>query len=152
MALIRRRGDSTELAPSLFDWTLPAPGWFARLDDLFRDGDGRQVLRVDEFEEKGNLVVRAEVPGIDPDKDVEIRVSGGALSIRVEHTEREEDTKKEFHRKEIRYGGYYRTLPLPEGVKETDVSASYKDGILEIRVPVPEETETEAHRVPVNRG
>lgn len=152
MALIRRRQDPAEVAPSLFDWTLPAPGWFARFDDLFRDGAGRQVLRVDEFEEKGDLVIRAELPGIDPDKDVEIDVSKGMLSIRVEHTEREEDTEKEFHRKEIRYGGYYRTLPLPDGVAQSDVTASYKDGILEIRLPVPEETKTETHRVPVARA
>jgi HSP20 family protein len=152
MALMHRRQDSDDTAPSLFDWALPTPGWFSRLDDLFRDGDGRQILRVNEYEEKGSLVIHAEVPGIDPDKEVEINVGNGALTIKVEHTEREEDTEKDFHRKEIRYGGYYRTLPLPEGVKESDITASYKDGILEIRVPVPEETKTESRRVPVGRG
>lgn len=152
MALIRRRQDGAEPTPSLFDWALPTSSWLARFDDLFRDGDGRQILRVDEFEEEGTLVIHAEVPGIDPDKDVEISVAGGALTIRVEHTEREEDTKKEFHRREIRYGGYYRTIPLPDGVAEPDITASYKDGILEIRVPVPEETKKEAVRVPISRS
>jgi HSP20 family protein len=152
MALMHRRQESTDATPSLFDWALPTPAWFARFDELFRDGDGRQLLRVDEFEEKGKLVIRAEVPGIDPDKDVEIGVGDGALSIKVEHTEQAEEAKKEFHRKEIRYGGYYRTLPLPDGVKESDVTASYKDGILEISVPVPEETKSESRRVPVARS
>src|ERR1019366_7226402 len=98
----------------------------------------------------GTLVVRAEMPGIDPDKDVEIGVADGILTIRAERTE-EETSKKHIHRKEIRYGGFSRTLPLPDGVKEDDIKASYKDGILEVTVPVPEAPKTEATRVPISR-
>jgi len=153
MALIRhRQQDSAEAVPAPFDWGLPLPGWWPRLDDLFRDGEGRQILRVEEFEQDGTLVIRAEMPGVDPDKDVEISVADGLLTIRAERTEEQETTEKRFHRKEIRYGGFSRTLPLPEGVKEADVKASCKDGVLEIRIPVPEAPKTEATRIPITRA
>jgi HSP20 family protein len=74
------------------------------------------------------------------------------LTIRAERTEEEETSKKHFHRKEIRYGGFSRALPLPEGVNEDDIKASYKDGILEITVPVPEAPKAEATRVPISRA
>jgi len=152
MALIRHRQESPDAVPSVFDWGFPARGWWSQFDDLFRDGEGRQLLRVEEFDQDGTLVVRAEMPGIDPDKDVEISVADGMLSIRAERTSEEETSKKHFHRKEIRYGGFSRTLPLPDGVKEEDIEASYKDGILEIHVPIPEAPKAQATRVPVARG
>jgi HSP20 family protein len=152
MSLIRHRQEPAEAVPSLFDWGFPARGWWSHLDDLFRDGEGRQVLRVEEFDQDHTLVVRAEMPGIDPDKDVEVTVADGMLTIRAERTEEEETTKKHFHRREIRYGGFSRTLPLPEGVREGDIKASYKDGILEIQVPVPETSDTETTKVPIARA
>jgi len=152
MALIRHRQEPGEAVPSLFDWGFPARGWWSHFDDLIRDGEGRQMLRVEEFDQNGTLVVRAEMPGIDPDKDVEISVASGMLTIRAERTEEEETSKKHFHRKEIRYGGFSRTLPLPDGVDEGDIKASYKDGILEIHVPVPDAPKTEATRVPIARA
>jgi HSP20 family protein len=152
MALIRRRQDRSETVPSIFDWPFSAPGWWSRLDDMFRDGEGRRMLRVEEFDEDGTRVVRAEMPGLDPDKDVEVSVADGLLTIRAERTEREETSKRHFHRKEIRYGGFSRTVALPEGVNEGDVSATYKDGILEVRIPVPETPKTEAKRIPIGRG
>ena len=142
MALIRHRQEPAEAVPSLFDWTFPTPGWWSRFDEMLRDRDGRQMLRVEEFEQDGTLVVRAEMPGIDPDKDVEISVADGTLTLRAERTEEEETSKKHFHRKEIQYGGFFRTFPLPEGVKNEDISASYKDGILEIRVPAAQAPKT----------
>jgi Hsp20/alpha crystallin family len=81
-----------------------------------------QMLRVEEFDQDGTLVVRAEMPGIDPDKDVEINVGDGMLSIRAERTDDDETSKRHFHRKEIRYGGFSRTVPLPQGVTEADVT------------------------------
>ena len=152
MTLIRHRQESADAVPSLFDWGFPARGWWSQLDDLFRDGEGHQMMRVEEFDQDGTVIVRAEMPGIDPDKDVEISVADGMLTIRAERTSEEETSKKHFHRKEIRYGAFSRTLPLPDGVKEDDIKASYKDGILEISVPIPEVSKTEATRVPVARA
>jgi HSP20 family protein len=152
MAIVRRSGSPSGTFPSLFDWGLPATGWWPRFDDLFSDGDGRRLLLVDEFEEDGMLVVRAELPGLDPDKDVEISVANGYLTITAQHTEQEEKREKHFHRKEIRSRGVYRELPVPEGVTDSDVKASYKDGVLEVRLPLPPAVKTEVKRVPVTRA
>ncbi|MGQ0432165.1 MAG: Hsp20/alpha crystallin family protein [Microthrixaceae bacterium] len=97
-----------------------------------------EMIRVDEFRENGSLVVRAELPGIDPDKDVELTVSGGMLCIEAERREEEKSEEKGYLRHELRVGSFSRVLPLPKDVSEADIEATYKDGILEIRVPAPE--------------
>ena len=104
---------------------------------LFPEWLPEGFIRVDEFQEDGALVVRAELPDIDPDKDVQLTVRGGMLHIRAEHREEEETEKRGYLRHELRMGSFTRSLPLPEGVTESQVTASYKNGILEIRVPTP---------------
>ena len=96
------------------------------------------VLRVEEYRENGTLVIRADMPGIDPAKDVEVTVKDGVLHIMAERKEEEETEEKDFYRHELRYGTFTRDLPMPEGASEEDVKATYKDGVLEVRVPVAE--------------
>ena len=102
-----------------------------------RGWTGAGMIPVDEYQEEGALVVRAELPGIDPEKDVELTVSDDSLHIEAERREEEEVKEKGYLRHEVRCGSFSRTLPLPEGVTEADITASYKDGILEIRIPSP---------------
>ncbi|MCU1522227.1 MAG: Hsp20/alpha crystallin family protein, partial [Arthrobacter sp.] len=83
------------------------------------------------------LVVRAEVPGIDPDNDVDVSVSEGMLHIKAEREEKSEHKSKSGYRSEFRYGSFQRSIALPPGAKEEDITASYKDGVLEIRAPAP---------------
>lgn len=92
-------------------------------------------IPVDEYHQDGVLVIRAEIPGIDPEKDVDLTVSEGMLHISVERREEEAVEGELYVRKELHYGSFQRSLPLPEGVSEADVKAAYKDGILEIRIP-----------------
>jgi len=137
--------------PFSIDW----PEWFGRrFEDWFPEriveGFGKGGVRVEEFSDDGTLVVRAELPGIDPDKDVEISVHDGLLHIKGERSEHEEETKKTFYRSEFRYGMFERTVPLPAGATEKDVRATYKDGMLEVRIPM-KTAETEAAKVPVQR-
>jgi HSP20 family protein len=101
----------------------------------FSDWSGRS-LRIEEFRENDTLVVRAELPGIDPDKDVEISVAEGRLTIRAERREETKEERKGYVRSEFEYGSLLRVVPLPPGADESSVSASYADGILEVRVPV----------------
>jgi HSP20 family protein len=108
-----------------------------------------EVIRVDEYQENGTLVVKAELPGIDPDKDVELTVSDGMLHIRAERREEEKTEERGYLRQELRYGSFSRTLPLPSGASEDDVKASYHDGILEVRVPAP--AAPEAKKVPITK-
>ncbi len=99
--------------------------------------EAEELIRVEEFREDGTLVIRADLPGIDPDKDVEITVTAGILHIEAERREEEKREEKGYVRQELRYGSLSRSLPLPEGVTEADITATYKAGVLEIRVPQP---------------
>lgn len=90
---------------------------------------------VDVFARKGDLVVRAELPGIDPEKDVDISVQEGVLKIRGERRLEERDESGSWFRAETSYGAFERQILLPEGVKPEDIEASYDRGILEVVVP-----------------
>ena len=97
---------------------------------------GEEIIRVDEYREDDVQVIRAELPGIDPDKDVELTVTGGMLRINAERRTEEQTEEKGVIRREMRYGRFTRSLPLAEGATDDDIDASYKNGVLEIRVPV----------------
>jgi HSP20 family protein len=134
--------------------------FFGQWPDIFRHpllvwpGDSEDTLRVDEYQENGTRVIRAEMAGIDPDKDVEVTVSDGLLHISAERKEEAKSETKDYARHEIHYGSFTRVLPLPDGCAEADVQATYKNGILEIRVPVPslDTKASKAKKVPVTKG
>ncbi len=90
--------------------------------------------RVDVFERDANLVVRAEVPGIEPES-IDVTFEGGTLTISGERSFETETTERGFHRKEIFEGEFKRTVLLPEGVDPESITANTKDGILEVVVP-----------------
>ncbi|MEU7815214.1 Hsp20/alpha crystallin family protein [Pseudonocardia sp. NPDC049154] len=143
MSMISRRDKGTDIAP------------FSRMDRLFDewfrslpmrrpfglDWTGEELIRVDEYRDGDTEVIKADLPGIDPAKDVEITAADGMLRIKAERRIEEDREDKGYTRHEIRYGSMTRTLPLPEGVSEGDITASYKDGILEVRVPMPPKPE-----------
>lgn len=111
------------------------PGW-ARLDRLW-DGTPHQVMHLEEFVEDNACVIRAEMPGLDPDKDVEVSISEGVLTLKAHREERKEDKLPDEYRSEFNYGRFVRRIRLPEGITDAEVKASYKDGILEVRIPMP---------------
>lgn len=128
----------------LFDWLeneFPAM-------PVLRPFAGLQMMRVEIFEEAGQYVLRAELPGIDPDKDVDIAIEQGVLTVKAER--REERT--ESHRSEFRYGTLTRSLTLPAGADEDDVQATYRDGILEVRVAIKEQKKPTAKHIRIAKG
>jgi HSP20 family protein len=133
-----------------------APDWFGRMwPDAFSQRfpellGGGDTMRVEEFREDGSLVVRVEVPDVDPEKDIEVTVDRDRLCIRVERTQRSEDRDKHGYRSEFRYGSFSRTLQLPAGTSEQDVQATYRDGILEVRLPIDQERASSV-KVPIRR-
>jgi HSP20 family protein len=138
MALVRReRGD----------W--PDRFLFRRLFDTDWDAG---LVRVEEFRDGDELVVRAELPGIDPDKDVEATVADGVLHISAHREEKSEHKDKQGYRSEFRYGSFAREISLPSGVDESKVKATYTDGVLEVRAPLPPAAKAEAKKVPIGRG
>jgi HSP20 family protein len=112
-----------------------------------------ELIRVDEYREDNELVVCAELSGIDPDRDVELTVTDGMLHIQAQRREEEKLEEKDFMRRELRYGSLARTLPLPDGVVESDIKASYKDGLLEIRIPLSTAVaKPETTKIQIKRG
>jgi HSP20 family molecular chaperone IbpA len=136
----RERGTFADL----FDWLEAELPTFP----VFRPLTATQMMRVEAFEEDDQYVLRAEMPGIDPDKDVEIAVEGGVLTVRAERREE----KKEGGRSEFHYGTFTRSMTLPAGANVDDVKATYTDGILEIRIAVPEVKKPEAKRISIVKG
>jgi HSP20 family molecular chaperone IbpA len=89
-----------------------------------------QPIRVEEYAEGDRYLVKAELAGIDPEKDLEVMVGAGYLTIHAERSGQMEGKR----RSEFRYGSFTRTLALPAGVDEDDVTASYQDGILTVSI------------------
>jgi HSP20 family protein len=96
------------------------------------------AMRIEESEKDGKLVIRGEIPDVDPEKDIDIAVADGVLTIRAERRQREEHEEEGRRRSEFHYGSFHRRIRLPAGVTEDDIEATYRDGILEIQVPVGE--------------
>jgi HSP20 family protein len=93
------------------------------------------VPAVDVFHRDEDLVIRAELPGIDPEKDVEITLREGVLTIRGERRHEARSTQNGMERIESATGSFSRSVALPEGVTEEDIRAHYENGILEVVVP-----------------
>ena len=106
-----------------------------------------RAFRVEDYMQEGDYVRRAELPGLDPEKDVEVSVEGGTLTI---HAERREE-HKEPHHCEFRYGSFTRSVSLPEGADTEHITAGYAKGILRVTVPVPKAT-SEARRIEISRA
>lgn len=119
-------------------------GWLEAESAAMRSFGSAPYIKVEDFVEDENYVVRAEMPGIDPDKDIQIDVAGDVLTIHGERREEEHDR----NRSELRYGSFERTLPLPRGAKAEEIRATYTKGVLEVRVPYAGE-EQKATRVAI---
>ena len=141
-------------------------GWERDMDALLEDFFGRRArpwwperwFRTDEaearppvldvFEEKDDIVVKAELPGMEKE-NLEVNLTDHTLTIKGEK-KREEETKKEnYYRAERTYGSFLRSLELPKEVHADKVKASFKNGILEVRMPTTEEAKAKEVKVKV---
>lgn len=91
---------------------------------------------VDSYVDGNTFIIKADLPGMDP-KDIELAVEGNQLTLKGERKTVDEQQNGDYFHKEVHYGAFRRTLPLPEGVKAEDVQARYQDGVLEITMPAP---------------
>jgi HSP20 family protein len=116
-------------------------------DDAFRgigrgaDDDitsGSWAPAVDIFEQDGNIVLKAELPGVDP-KDVEVRVENNVLTLRGERRFENEVKRESFHRIERSYGSFGRSFTLPNVIDTEKIKAEFKDGVLRMTLPKKEE-------------
>jgi HSP20 family protein len=89
----------------------------------------------DTFEKGEDLVVRVELPGIDPNKDVQVFVDDATLVIRGARKQTDEVEDESYYRMEASFGAFERRLPIPRGIDEQAIEAEYVDGVLRVRVP-----------------
>lgn len=111
-------------------------------------GFGEVSPRVDETEDDNAYHVAVELPGME-EKDVEITLSDGLLTIRGEKKQEEEETGKDFYRRERAFGAFRRTLPIPGEVDESKIEASFKKGVLTIDLPKTEEAQKKIKHIHV---
>lgn len=106
------------------------------------EGSGRTsqgwVPPLDVWETENDVVYSFDLPGI-PEESISIEVSEGTLTVTAERQSVEEVSEDRYYRFERRFGTFSRAVGLPQGVEEERISASYRDGVLEVRVPKPEE-------------
>jgi HSP20 family protein len=127
------------------------PPW-AWVDDIFRDGDWRRSFKIEETHDGDTIVVRAELPGVDPEKDVVVEVVDNELVIRAQRAETHRSQGDHVYRSEIRYGSFMRSIPIPADVDESKIAASYRDGMLEVRMhSTAGVSEKEPRRVEIKR-
>jgi HSP20 family molecular chaperone IbpA len=108
-------------------------------------------MRVEEIDEDGFLVIRAELPDIDIEHDLDVQVRNHLLEIRATRTQRITASDSARHT-EFSYGRFWRVLTLPDGAREADIDATYKHGILEVRVPLTAAQPTEGRHISVRQA
>jgi HSP20 family protein len=109
-------------------------------------------LRIEETVDDDTMIVRAEIPGVDPDKDVEISVDDGFLTISAKRESKIKETKDGTVHSEFRYGSFMRQLRMPKNADLNSLAASYTDGVIEITVPLKAEEAPTAHKVEIKRS
>jgi HSP20 family protein len=101
---------------------------------------------VDIFETENDVVVKAELPGMDP-KSIDVRLENNVLLLKGERHFEKETKEENYHRVEREYGTFSRAFSLPMAVKEEKITAEYKDGILKIVLPKKEEVKPKTIKI-----
>jgi HSP20 family molecular chaperone IbpA len=110
------------------------PRLFGDMTDWFEMEFPRSVpaIRFEDRVTDEEYLLRAELPGLDPEKDIQVTMLNGVLTVKAERREEE----KELNRSEFRYGMLHRSVRLPANADESAIKATYRNGILEITVPL----------------
>ena len=104
--------------------------------------------QLETFRRGDKLVVRADLPGLRKE-DVNVEVDDGMLTISGQRSEEEVENRDDFYRSERSYGEFYRALPLPENMTGESCEATFKDGVLEVTLPLPKQQERKPRRIDV---
>jgi len=111
--------------------------------------EGEWAPRMDVFQKNGNLVIKAEVPGMKKE-DIKVEMDNGDLVVSGERKSESEVREEDYYRVERAFGSFYRRLTIPFDVKTEQIKANYKDGVLEIEIPRPAQATPPAKRIAVS--
>ena len=118
---------------------------------LTRGVPGIWAPQVEMFERDGQLLVRADLPGLTKD-DVNVEIDNGTITIEGERRSEQNEDREGFYRTERSYGKFYRRLPLPDGVEAENTNATFRDGVLEITMDAPKRTESKPRKVQISES
>lgn len=116
-----------------FETPFLATGW---LED--ESGIGSWKPKVDIYDKENNIVLKAELPGVDR-KEIDIALRDGVLTLKGTRSYENEVNEKSYYRKERAFGHFHRSFALPENVDPTKIKAAFKDGVLKVEIPKPAE-------------
>lgn len=126
-------------------FSLAGPAWWPGLKEV----GGEIAPSIDIFEEGDDVVVKAELPGMKKE-DIEVELTGDAITISGEKKEEQKVERKGYYRHERSYGSFARSFTLPSEVRADEAKAEFKDGVLEIRVPKTEEAKKKVRKVAIH--
>jgi HSP20 family protein len=104
--------------------------------------------RIDVLEQNGQFMVRADLPGLSKD-DVQIEMTDNSVTIRGERKLERTEHREGYTYTERGYGSFFREIPFPEGVDASKAKAEFRNGVLEIAMPAPQQPETKARRLEI---
>jgi len=116
----------------------------------FSGGQQSWMPALETREKDGNLIVCADLPGVDQ-KDVKVELNEDVLTIEGERRREHEEGEGGSHRTERSYGRFYRAIQLPQGAQADQVKAEFKNGVLEVKIPVPQQ-QTNRRQIPISGG
>ena len=117
----------------------------------FLSGEEMWAPEVEIFDRSGELVIRADLPGLTKD-DVKVDVTDNQVTIEGERHRQHEEEREGVYRSERSYGKFYRVIPLPEGVMADQAKATFRNGVLEIAMPSPPEQARRGRRLEISEG
>jgi len=120
------------------------------MSDMGEFGRGLWSPQIETFEREGQLVIRADLPGLSKD-DVNVELTNDALTISGERHNENEEQREGYYRSERSYGSFYRQIPLPEGVNPEDAAATFSNGVLEITMKAPQ-LQSQKRRLEISEG
>ena len=136
------------------------PWWAEEWDDLEKSFSDLPAIfsqsksfvpAVDIYQDKDNVVVETPLPGVDPDK-VNISIENDVLTIKGESEEKKEVEEKDYYRKEVRQGSFYRSVALPTHVLGEKAEAVYENGMLKITIPKAPEAKPKTIKVKTSKN
>ncbi|MDI6709724.1 MAG: Hsp20/alpha crystallin family protein [Bacillota bacterium] len=120
-----------------------------RMWDFLRPGRDIGIPRIDITQDGNDVVVTAEIPGVASKDDIDVTLTADSITLRGD-VQREKEVKDEdYYLSERYFGSFSRTVPLPMEVKPGQAKATYKNGVLEVRVPINDEGRKKEHQIKI---
>jgi len=133
-------------------WRLPSPRSLFDVEPFWRgEMSWGKIPAVDFVDTEKAYEVTAELPGMD-EKNVEVKLANGVLTIKGEKKEEKEEKKKDFHLSERRYGSFQRSFTVPDGVDSEKIEATFKDGVLTVSLPKTPQAQKKETQIAIRKG